>query len=65
MTNQVKNNGFASAGKIHFTKGLWSIRHALGIHFNTVTLVPEVGPEVVLRNSTTIMFRGFQAPSSV
>lgn len=48
MTNHVKNNGFASAGKIHFTKGLWSIPHALGIHFNTVTLAPEVGPEVAL-----------------
>ncbi len=48
MTNQIKNNGFASAGKFHFAKGLWSIPHALGIHFNTVTLVPKVGPEVVL-----------------
>jgi len=48
MTNQVKNNGFASVGKFHFAKGLWSIPRAPGIHFNTVTLIPEVGPEVVL-----------------
>jgi hypothetical protein len=48
MANDARHNGFASKGKVHFTKGAWSIPHQLGVHFNTVTLVSEVGPEVVL-----------------
>jgi len=60
VTNQVKNNGFASSGKIHFTKGLWSIPHALGVHFNAVTLVLGVGPEVVLILKESAQFAGIE-----
>jgi hypothetical protein len=33
---------------MHFTKGAWSIPRQLGIHLNTVMLMPHIGLEVVL-----------------
>jgi len=44
----VRNNAFSSGGKWHFECDRWPRPAPLGIHLNTLTLMPSLGPETVL-----------------
>jgi hypothetical protein len=44
----VKNNKFTFSGKRNFVKSEWAVPNQVGIHLNTVTFDPNVGPETIL-----------------